>query len=71
MRNDIHLYEGQVLFDKCLLPLLKKLDSVYKSGDYNDIVTFKDSFDKETLKDFKKWVKRTVTIYGRKIQRHY
>ena len=53
MRNDIHLYEGQVLFDKCLLPLLKKLDSVYKSGDYNDIVTFKDSFDKETLKDFK------------------
>ncbi|MCU5340130.1 hypothetical protein OCA10_13135 [Bacillus cereus] len=57
MRKDIHLYEGQVLFDKCFLPLLKKLDSVYKAGDYNDIVTFKDSFDKETLKDFKKWVK--------------
>ncbi|PWN73298.1 hypothetical protein [Bacillus paranthracis] len=57
MRKDIHLYEGQVLFDKCFLPLLKKLDSVYKSGDYNNIVTFKDSFDKETLKDFKKWVK--------------
>lgn len=57
MRKDIHLYEGQVLFDKCFLPLLKRLDEIYKEKGYNDIVAFQDTFDKDTLKNFKNWVK--------------
>lgn len=57
MRKDIHLYEGQLLFDKCFLPLLKRLDEIYKEEGYNNIVTFQETFDKDTLKDFKNWVK--------------
>jgi hypothetical protein len=56
MRKDIHLYEGQVLFDKCLSPLLNRLDEIYKEEGYNNIVTFQETFDKDTLKDFKNWV---------------
>lgn len=57
MRKDIHLYEGQVLFDTCFSPLLKRLDEIYKERGYNNIVTFQDTFDKNALKEFKNWVK--------------
>lgn len=69
MRGDIHLYEGQVLFDKCFSPLLKRLDEIYKGEGYNHIVTFQDTFDKDTLKDFKKWMKDNCK--GDKRQRRY
>lgn len=69
MRKYIHLYVGQVLFDKCFSPLLKRLDEIYKERGYNNIVTFQDTFDKDTLKDFKNWVK--VNCKGDKRQRRY
>lgn len=57
MRRDIHLYEGQVLFDKCFSPLLRRLDEIYKEEGYNNIFTFQCSFEEHALKDFKKWVR--------------
>ncbi|MEI2403846.1 hypothetical protein [Niallia taxi] len=57
MRREIHLFEGQLLFDRCFSPLLRRLDEIYKEEDYNNIVAFKDTFEKDTLKDFKNWVK--------------
>ncbi|MBF0705706.1 hypothetical protein IQ283_03735 [Alkalihalobacillus hwajinpoensis] len=64
-RQQIHLYEGQALFDKCLLPLLDWLDTIYKEKEYNNIITFKGEFCKEPLNDFKKWVKKNTNA-GRK-----
>ncbi|GGJ64425.1 hypothetical protein [Virgibacillus salexigens] len=69
MREDIHLYEGQVLFDKCFFPLLKRLDEIYKEESYNNIVTFQDTFDNDTLKVFKNWMKDNCK--GDKRKRRY
>ncbi|PIC63150.1 hypothetical protein CSV79_13115 [Sporosarcina sp. P13] len=65
MRKDIHLYEGQLLFDKCCTPLLERLDEIYKAGKYNSIVTFQKKFSEDALKDFKEWGRSYSTGYKR------